>query len=288
MADVVFLGLGQSSGFDNRDITQVIGQEVAVDKAEVVHTGKFGIILPAAKEPQATFTDVPVGPPEVEFSGPQFSEPPPTMNPEVQYVFVPRASGDLIGPVFEVPQRDVVLGPIGQSNAILNLPTPNGGALVPEQTFTTVQFGLDGPLAPLSLDPASNLPPVGPYKIAIPDVDPALVKIPGGSIIFLVNTNPQRFRTDPFPPAEIGTAIFVGTDPVNGLFPKRVRYMPDTATVALRGLVANIVSLDLDVASFDTIICEASFPVPGTIFDRFVIEDAPIVRVTPVLEIILG
>jgi hypothetical protein len=299
MADVVFLGLGQANGFDNKDIDQVIGQEVAIGRAEVVRTGKFGQIIPSALEPQTTFGDLPPGDKEVQFFGEVENVPPPTANPEVEFIVVPRESGEVVGPVFNVESPDVVLGPIGQSSNLLNQITPLGGFplgdhLLPVQFDTEdVNLGIVGPLLPQSIDPATNLPPAGPYAPVFPFNVLVQVCIGQGTIQFLINTDPSRYKTDPFPPSEGSPATFAITDANNGIFPKRIRFLPDTNTPALRDFVSNItfVSIFTDTGGgniVDILSLETSLPTDPNHLDRFLLEDAPIARVTPVIEVILG
>lgn len=298
MADVVFLGLGQSSDFDNKDIDQVIGQEVAIGRAEVVRTGKFGQIIPSAKEPETTFGDLPPGDKEVQFFGEVENFPPPTANPEVEFVVVPRESGDLVGPVIPPPNNQnlstgVVLGPIGQANSVLDLPSPDGLFYVPVNVFTEVTYEQGGPLLPQSLDPATNLPPAGPYAPVFPFSVLVQVCIGQGTIQFLINTDPTRYKTDPFPPSEGSPATFAITDAPNGIFPKRIRFLPDTNTPALRDFISDISSVTIFTDTgggniVDIISLETSLPTDPNHLDRFLLEDAPIARVTPVIEVILG
>jgi len=208
----------------------------------------------------------------------------------VQFFRAPIETGENVGVVATYQGNpDVVLGPVGLSSSSQNLTPAQGGFLYPTQVATAGALeGIVGPVLPLSLDPATNLPPAGPFKVAATDPDQGTVALPGGTIIFLVNSNPQRYRTIPFPPAEVGDCVFVGTDPPNALFPKRVRFLPDTPTAALRGEVGDIETMSLDINGFDFLVCSAFFSAFPTVLDRFVIEDAPIARVTPVLEVILG
>jgi hypothetical protein len=266
MADVVYLGFGQSSGFDNRSITQVIGQEVALSFADVVRTGLGGPIIPGAREPQTNFNEIPGGPVEVEFEGINaFDSPDPTASPEIKFIVAPRQGGQVVGQVFTFDQLSVEIGPLPPGNA-------------PEVTFSE-----GGSIPPLSLSPQRSAPVsaiMRPFSFSGSDT---VITIPPGSLRQLTLDFPNHF----FQMTETGAV------PIKGM---RVQFL-DAAFVdpALRGQTREIVSPPSSGGSagavFDTLVLDSAITglgALGAVNNYFLLTGKILVRLTPVEEVILG
>ena len=261
MADVVYLGLGQSSGFDNRPITQVIGQEVALGFADVVRTGLGGPIIPGAREPQFNFNDIPDGPVEVEFEGINaFDVPDPTASPEVEFIVAPRQGGQVVGQVFTFDQPSVEIGPLPPGNA-------------PDVTFSE-----GGPLPPLSLSPQQSEPVSAVMRPFGPSGDDSTIFIPPGSLKQLTLDFPNHF----FQTALAGAVVIKGM---------RVQFL-NAAFVdpALRDQTREILNGTAG-ATFDTLTLDsaiAGLGALGAVNNYFFLIGKILVRLTPVEEVILG
>jgi len=271
MADVVFLGLGPTS-FDNKSIDRVIGQEVATGQAEVDLIGLKGPIVPRAREPQVRFNGVEAPEVEVMLEGiNEFSVPPPTQNLEVDFVQVPITSGDVVGQVFNVQTPNVVLGPVGASTPVLDLPSALGEFLYPAAFDSPLPlFGLATPMAPLSLSPQTSAPVVG-TALAFPPFSSGSISFPAGTLAQLNVSFPNQF------PAIDG--------PIKGM---RITFLDiPTVNPLLRGVSAN-----MTVATYgdplDNIILSPGLPATPGATDRFLMYGQELTRNTPVLEVILG
>jgi hypothetical protein len=264
MADVVYLGLGQSSGFDNRPITQVIGQEVALGFADVVRTGLGGPIIPGAREPQFNFNDIPDGPVEVEFEGINaFDVPDPTASPEVEFIVAPREGGQLVGQVFTFDQPSVEIFP----------------SLPPEDVDVTFFEG--GPVPPLSLSPQQSEPVSAVMRPFGPSGDDSTIYMPPGSLKQLTLDFPNHF----FQTALAGAVVikgmrvqFLNAEFVDPVVRDQTREILN-GTAAVAGGTADSLTLDSAIAGLGAV---------GAVNNYFFLIGKILVRLTPVEEVILG
>lgn len=134
MAEVTFLGFGQTTGFDNESITAIIGQEVVTGRAEVGPQSR--VIFPPSSDVQSNLANLRASS-EVLRGGLAQSQS--AYNQESAPFVPPIVHGQSVGIVSSHEDTDVILNPLN--------PLPN--------IDTSVRFFSGGPLAPYSVAPES-------------------------------------------------------------------------------------------------------------------------------------
>jgi len=262
MADVVFLGFGQTRGFDNKPITQIIAQEVALGEAEVNELGLNSV------PPPVTTEAVPFSKAEVYFEGTgPIINVPPVDNPDVVFFVAAEQAGAVVGPVINVDgDPSVVIGPVGQSTAVQNLPI-NSEHLYP--------VGFDVPIV-------TFVPDVGPNPVS---VDPATFASWTESVP--LSPNVIAGQQNPFPcvPAlwvnarhATSTVNAIGLSTASSTPNFRyqtIKFSPQTPTVLLQGVTRTVVAIidngvrDPDPAQIYQLVLDSALPATPADTDQF-------------------